>query len=438
MGMHRGINAEFKHGLFKYRYALCFVAIGIVYLLNMFIEMMDIDAAQYAAMSREMLESRNYLQVHASGLDYLDKPPLLFWLASLSFKLFGVSNFAYKLPAVLFIILGVYATYRFAKEWYDKQRAIIAALVLCSTQAFFLMTNDVRMDGILTSLVICAIWQISVYLKKGKLLNLIIGSIAIAGAMLVKGPIGIMLVIFAIGGDLVLKRKWKTIFKPQWLLVLAIIAVLLLPMCYGLYMQYDLHPEKEVYGLKGPSGILFFFWTQSFGRITGDIYWNNDAGYFFFYHSILWDFQPWIFFFIPALFMSIIKLTRAKLKVDDNTEYITLFGFVVGFLALSQSAYKLPHYIFPLFPFAAIITANFIVNLSSHYEKIFRRVSNIQFGFLHLFFVAPVICFLFVFSPSTVVLPIVIALLFILYWLLFKKINNKIDKLVLPTMVVCF
>lgn len=438
MGIFRGINAEFKQGLFKYRYALCFVAIGIVYLLNMFIDMMDIDAAQYAAMSREMLESGNYLQVHASGLDYLDKPPLLFWLASLSLKLFGVSNFAYKLPAVLFIILGVYSTYRFALEWYDKQRAIIAALVLCSTQAFFLMTNDVRMDGILTSLVICTIWQISVYLKRGKLLNLIIGSIAIAGAMLVKGPIGIILVIFAIGGDLVFKRKWKTIFKPQWLLLLAIIVVLLLPMCYGLYMQYDLHPEKEVYGLKGPSGILFFFWTQSFGRITGDIYWNNDAGYFFFYHSILWDFQPWAFFFIPALFMIIVKLIRDKLKANDNEEYITFFGFVLGFLALSQSAYKLPHYIFPLFPFAAIITANFIVWLSENKEKVFRRASNIQFGILHLFFVAPVICFLFVFPPSTVVLPIVIVLLFILYWFLFKKATHKIDRLILPTMIACF
>src|ERR1017187_4759933 len=121
--MHRYINADFKKWLFNYRYALCFVAIGIVYLFNMFIDVMDIDAAQYAAMSREMLESGNYLQVHASGLDYLDKPPLLFWLASLSLKLFGVTNFAYKLPAVLFIILGVYSTYRFALEWYDKQRA---------------------------------------------------------------------------------------------------------------------------------------------------------------------------------------------------------------------------------------------------------------------------------------------------------------------------
>ena len=404
----------------------------------MFIDVMDIDAAQYFAISREMLESGNYLQVHATGLDYLDKPPLLFWLASLSFKLFGVNNFTYKLPAILFLVLGIYSTYRFALEWYDKQRAVIAALILCSTQAFFLMSNDVRTDGILTGLLIYSIWQISVFIKRGKLLNLILGAIALAFAMMTKGPIAMIIVLFAIGGDIVLKRNWKTIFKPEWLLLLIIVAVLLLPMCYGLYQQYDLHPEKEVYGLKGPSGVKFFFWTQSFGRITGDIYWSNDLGYFFFCHSILWDFQPWVFFFIPALVILIIKLIRSRLKVGNNEEYITFCGFILSFLALSQSSYKLPHYIFPLFPFASIITANFLVWLSENKQMIYKRVSNIQFGLLHLFFIGPVICFFLIFPPPNILLPVVIGLLFILYWYQFKKLQNNVDKIVIPTLIACF
>ena len=404
----------------------------------MFIDVMDIDAAQYFAISREMLESGNYLQVHATGNDYLDKPPLLFWLASFSLKVFGISNFAYKLPAVLCIMLGIYATYRFAIEWYDKQRALLAALILCSTQAFLLMTNDVRTDGILTGLLIYAIWQISVFTKRGKLTNLVLGSIALAFAMMAKGPIAMIIVMFAIGGDLLLKRNWKTIFKPQWLLMLLIVAILLLPMCYGLYMQYDLHPEKEVYGLKGPSGVKFFFWTQSFGRITGDIYWDNDLGYFFFYHSILWDFQPWILFFIPALVILIIKLIRSKLKATSSSdEYITFCGFVLTFLALSQSSYKLPHYIFPLFPFAAIITANFIVDLVAKNARALSILTAIQFSILHLFFIGIALCFLFVFPPSSFILPVAILLLFILYWYVFKKSTNNIDKLVLPTLVAC-
>src|ERR1700756_1824171 len=405
-------KAGLSEWLFKYRYALCFIAIGIVYFFNMFIDVMEIDAAQYAAMSREMMQTGDYLQVHDRGDDYLDKPPLLFWLASLSIKLFGISNFAYKLPAILFLILAVYATYRFTLDWYSKQKAIVAALILCSTQAFFLMSNDGRTDGILTGLLIYTIWQISTFIKKAKLLNLVLAAMALSFALMTKGPIALVIVMFAVGGDLLLKRQWKTIFNSKWLLLLFIAAVLLIPMCYGLYQQFDLHPEKEVYQLKGPSGVKFFFWTQSFGRITGDIYWNNNPGYFFFYHSILWDFQPWILFFIPALIILLIKLIRNKFKIGNNEEYISFCGFLLSFLALSQSSYKLPHYIFPLFPFAATITANFIVWLAENRVKIYNRLGNVQFGIMHLFFIAPVLCFLFFFPPASPVLPIIIGLLF--------------------------
>jgi hypothetical protein len=72
----------------------------------MFNDVMEVDASQYAAMSREMLESGNYLQLFDRGQNYLDKPPLLFWVSAMSFKLFGISNFSYKLPSVLFSLLG--------------------------------------------------------------------------------------------------------------------------------------------------------------------------------------------------------------------------------------------------------------------------------------------------------------------------------------------
>ena len=68
-----------------------FTACAITYLLGMFcIRLMDIDAAQYASISREMLECKSYLQFFDLGNDYLDKPPMLFWLSGLSMKIFGV------------------------------------------------------------------------------------------------------------------------------------------------------------------------------------------------------------------------------------------------------------------------------------------------------------------------------------------------------------
>lgn len=117
----------------------------ITYLLGMtLVPLMDIDASQYASISREMLANKSYLKLYDLGIDYLDKPPMLFWLSVISMKLFGVHDWAYRLPSLLFAILSVYSTYQLAKVFYRKEIAQLSALVLASSQAMFLITHDVR------------------------------------------------------------------------------------------------------------------------------------------------------------------------------------------------------------------------------------------------------------------------------------------------------
>jgi len=385
-----------------------------------------------------MIENGSYLEVFQHGKDYLDKPPLLFWLASFSMKLFGISNWAYKLPAVLIIIVGIYSTFGFTKIWYSSQKAKIAALILCTTQAFFLITNDIRTDGILTGFVMLAVWQLCLFLKNNRLLNLFIGSLAVGAAMLSKGPLGIVIVVLAVGGDMLIKRQYKHLFKPQWLILLLVVFITLLPMCYGLYHQFDLHPEKEVYKLKGPSGLKFYFWTQSFGRITGESTWKNNSSIFYFFHTILWDFQPWILFLFPALFSRIRDLFQLGFKGTNSKEYMTLCGFVLTFAALSISSYKLPHYIFPLFPFISIITADYIVSFVEKDGKFIKFLSNVHLGIIHLFFIAPVLSFLLFFPINSILLPITLVLLFLLFCYTVKVTKNKVDRIILPTTIVSF
>lgn len=417
------------------KYALCFVAIGLVYFFNLFIDVMEADAGQYAAISLEMFRTGSFLEIYHRGADYLDKPPLLFWLSSLSFNLFGVSNFSYKLPAVLILLLGIYSTYRFTLLWYDKKKAVFAALILCSTQAFFLMTNDIRTDGLLTGFVIFSLWQLSLFLRNEKFVHLMLGAIGIACALMTKGPIGLVIVGLAMWGDFILKRNWKAIFKWEWILMVVVIGILLLPMCYGLYQQFDLHPEKEVYGLQGPSGLRFFFWTQSFGRITGELYWKDDTGFFYFFHTILWDFQPWILLLIPALWKKIIDLIKDKFRVETSAEWISMCGFLFPFLALSTSGYKLPHYIFPLFPFLAIITADYIVEFSKTDNKFFAALARIQFGLMHLFFAISFFSFIYFFEPQWGIFPFVVVLLLILFWYSWLKVESIGDRIITTTLV---
>ena len=50
---------------------------------------------QYASMSRELLRGENFLHLFDNGKAYLDKPPMIFWMTALFFKIIGVSEFVF-------------------------------------------------------------------------------------------------------------------------------------------------------------------------------------------------------------------------------------------------------------------------------------------------------------------------------------------------------
>lgn len=349
-----------------------FIVIAIVYFTGVRIDTMDIDASQYAEISREMLKCGDFLHIYDRGLNYLDKPPFLFWVSALSMKIFGVNNFGYKLPSILFALWALYATYRLTKLLYGDITGRMAALVLATCQGMWLMTNDVRCDTILMSWTITAVWLIQEYITEKKLKHLLWGSAAIAFGMMTKGPIALMTPVFCFGTDWVLKRQWRNFLNPAYLLGIAVIGILLIPMSIGLYQQYDMHPDAMVNGQKGVSGLRFFYWSQSFGRITGESPWKNGVDITFLYSNMLWSYLPWVLLLTPALFVNFWQLFIQKFKLQPDQEWISTGGFLLTYLALGSSAYQLPHYIFIAFPLASIITARFIFQMVE--EKRYRKL----------------------------------------------------------------
>ncbi|MEY3983783.1 MAG: hypothetical protein RL160_1342 [Bacteroidota bacterium] len=321
----------------------------LAYIPGLWVDVMDVDASQYASISREMADSGSFLEVMHRGENYLDKPPLLFWLSALLFKIFGPGNLVYKLPSFLVTILGLYSLFRLTERWYDRNTGLLAAIILGSSLAWYQFNNDVRTDTLLAGFVVFAVWQLDRFSNSGKVLQFIAGFSGIALAMMSKGPIGLIAPAMALGGHWLLRREWKQIFRPVWILGLLLIGILLLPMFVGLYRQY---------GWEGP---YFFLWTQSFGRITGENVWSNDAGYFYFTHIFLWSFAPWSLAVIGALYVNISTWMRSRFQsMSTQAEFISLFGWLLPFAALSLSQYKLPHYVFVCYPFAAMFLAGFL------------------------------------------------------------------------------
>jgi 4-amino-4-deoxy-L-arabinose transferase-like glycosyltransferase len=335
----------------------------IVYIKGLFLDIMEVDAAQYASISMEMLKNGQFLQVMHRGSDYLDKPPLLFWLSALSFKLFGINNWAYKLPSFLSALLGIYGIYKFSLLFYSRTIAENAAFILASSLGLLLITNDVRTDTMLLGMTACAIWQVAVFIQTNKWRSLLGAAIFIGLAMLTKGPIGLVLPCFATGTHLILRRDWKNLFKIEWLWLLLLVGLILLPMCWGLYQQFDLHPEKALNDRKTSSGLYFYFWEQSFGRVTGENVWHDDSTPFYFLHTYLWAFLPWAIFFAVAMPTYLIAFGLQKFRFVAKDEAFTLGGFLLTFIAMSLSNYKLPHYVFVTLPFASVLTARYLAQL---------------------------------------------------------------------------
>lgn len=345
------------------------VALGIVLLRGLFIPVMDVDASQYASISMEMLQNGNWLEVQHRHHDYLDKPPLLFWLSAISFWLFGQETWAYKLPSVLGALLGVWAVFGFCFRWYSREIARRAAFMLASSVGFLLLCNDVRTDTLLMGTTAAAVWQLSAFGQNNRKIHVIAAGFFIGLAMLAKGPLGLILPAVAVGAHLLMRGQWRGIFRWEWLLALPVIAVLLLPMSYGLYHQFDLHPEKVINGRTGVSGLYFFFWEQSFGRITGENVWQNDTSGFYFLHVMAWAFLPWTLWLAGSL------VRRFRNLWSPGQEYYSLGAFILVFIALSQSRYKLPHYIFVLLPWASVLAAAYWERLQS-----VKALAVINFG----------------------------------------------------------
>ena len=337
----------------------------LVYLLGVHVDIMDIDASQYAAMSREMMQSGSYLQVYEQGHDYLDKPPLVFWLCSVSMKIFGVNNFAYKLPSILFAILAVFSTYRFARLYYNRTIAQLSALVLATSQSFFLITNDCRTDTILIGCVAFTFWHLAAAFLENKWQHFLFGFIGIGVGMLAKGPVALLLPAMAFTIHFLFKKEYKNFLRLEYLWGLVVIGVILFPMCYGLYTQFDLHPEKVIGGNTGTSGLHFFFWVQSFGRITGENTWRNDVYFTYLMQTMAWSLLPWTLMFIAGYLGAIFDLFKEKIKLYsiDNQEFITLGGCTLGYISMATSKYQLPHYVFVIYPLAAVLAARFMYDL---------------------------------------------------------------------------
>nr|WP_067059619.1 glycosyltransferase family 39 protein [Mucilaginibacter sp. L294] len=358
---------------YKPFYLLIFILALLVSFAGITTDFFTDDQGLYAAIAKTMVQKHDALQLFTYNHDWLDKPHFPFWMAMLSFKVFGISAWAYRLPALLFFLLSLLYTYLFARRFYTKEIALTAVLILMTAQHVLLSNLDVRAEPYLMALIIGSIYHIARYNDKTIFKHLILAALLTACAIMTKGIFVIAAIYGSLLGQLIFQKKFLQVFYGKWLLLYLLTFIFTLPEFYALYIQFDLHPEKLVFDRYGVSGIRWFLWDSQFGRFAnnGPIKQQKSGDVFFFAHTLLWAFLPWCLLFYYSVYKNL-KSIWQKTKLP---EYYTLSGGLLLLLIFSVSRFQLPFYTNILFPLFAIITAPYCLKQLSRAGQYYRQIA---------------------------------------------------------------
>ena len=400
-------STEIKH------YKILLLLLLLINGTGLFIDILEPDGALYASIAKSIVKQNNWLNLYAYGSDWLDKPHLPFWLSAISFKIFGINAFEYKLPSFLCFIVAIYYTYKLACSFYSKQVAQLATLIFGTSLHVILCNFDVRAEIYLAAFTTAAIFYFNKAQEDKWLKPIVLAAFFSALAIMTKG----IFVLIIIGSGFVIywlfTKQYKEFFKLKWYLFLCLTGIFILPELYALYVQFDLHPEKVVFGRTNVSGLKFFFWDSQFGRFfnTGPIQGSGDI--FFFVHTTLWAFLPW------SLYLFIIGFKKIKnIKQYKASKTLIVYGSAcIGFLMFSISKFQLPHYVVVLFPLFSIITANYLVQIINRVELKFAVIwQNVVFVTLVALIILITVFYKFDYPILVLIITSIVLIFFFFVW----------------------
>jgi 4-amino-4-deoxy-L-arabinose transferase-like glycosyltransferase len=302
---------------------LFFYQLGAAYL-------MDPDEGRYAEIAREMLALRNWLIPHLNHLPYLEKPPLVYWLTAASFKVFGFTAAAARLPVAVSALAGVFLAYSLGRVLWGPLAGVLGALVLATCAGYVALGRILILDMTFALFLNLAIGLGYLALSRVRPRLWPWAYLALALAVLTKGPValvlaGPILVIWAA----VCRRPWSPLINLKgWLLL----AILTLPWFIAVQWRY-------------PEFFRFFFLEHHLLRfLTPAI---HPEPLYYYLPVLLGLMLPWTW-----LLPWVLATNRWR---DPDERFLMIWATVI-LLFFSLSRGKLAPYILPaLLPLALLV-----------------------------------------------------------------------------------
>lgn len=312
----------------------------------------DVDAVQ-AQISRNMLQSGDWVTAHLDGVPYLEKSPMGYWLSATSYSIFGVHDWAARLPLALAVIALCFVVCRFGTWAFGGEVGLYSGLILSTSIGLFLFTRLIIPDAILTLTITVALWS---FLRaqdpneeRPRLWAYLIG-LCLGLGLLLKGLIATVFPVGAAFVYLILTRQffapptWKKLRPLSILLIMGVVAApwyVLATLRNPPYFEFSMH--------SGPGQYHGFFWfyfinehVLRFLNLRYPRDYNTVPRLWFWLFHLLWLF-PWSLYAGAVFGLSFRPVDRA-----GRTRLLALcwIGVVLGFFTLSttQEYYSMPTY----------------------------------------------------------------------------------------------
>jgi 4-amino-4-deoxy-L-arabinose transferase-like glycosyltransferase len=322
-----------------------------VYLGSVFSPPLLDDAdSTHAEAAREMYVTGDYVTLHVNGVRYLEKAPLPYWLVAGSYHLFGVNEFATRLPMALSVmLLGILALV-WGRRAFGERAGIYAGLFVYTAAGVFLFTRILIPDVLLSLLIAASLFFFLTALDaRDTAWRWYAGYACLALGVLTKGlialvfPAGAAFFYLAISGEW---RQWREFRLFSGLLLFLVIAA----------PWHILAGLRNSGGENGHGFFWFYFVNEHFLRFLGRRYprdYNKLPWTLYWSLHLVWLF-PWSLY-LPAAIRTAIDRRTSREAFQDRTRLLCwiLAGVVLVFFAIStnQEYYTFPAY----FPIAMLL-----------------------------------------------------------------------------------
>lgn len=300
--------------------------------------LLDPDEGRNAEIAREMATTGDYVLPHLNGLPYLDKPTLFFAVGAVAIKILGPTEFAARLPSLLFTLATIVLVAWFAQRLFGRGAGVTAAIATAATPFTLAYARIVIFDSALTFFVVLALVSFYFAIEERLAGWTALAWVAIAFGVLTKGPIAIVLPLLVAVPFAVYCRAWRGLADPTAILLFVAIVA----------------PWVTAVSLRIPDFLEYALVTETVRRFsTTELERTGPMWYFLaiFPAAAL----PWSLVLAGAG-RHCVRFRDRNGRFDRRILFLLLWIVLpLLFFTLSQS--KRPQYILPIIPAVALLIA---------------------------------------------------------------------------------